>query len=131
VVATAVGYSGGSVPQPTYRMVCGKNTGHAEVVLIEFDPRQISYRELLEAFFEMHHPGYASAGSQYRSAIFTFDEDQAARARSIIEARRSAGEAIATEVTPASTFWIAEPYHQQYVEKHGRSASTCGVLRAG
>jgi methionine-S-sulfoxide reductase len=131
VVATAVGYSGGHVPNPTYGMVCGKGTGHAEVVLVEFDPQRVSYERLLDAFFEMHEPGYSRPGSQYRSAIFTFDEEQREVAERTAERLRAQGLKVLTEITPASTFWPAEDYHQQYYEKRGLAQTgSCGCLVA-
>ncbi len=127
VVATAVGYSGGLVENPTYRMVCEKNTGHAEVVLVEFDPAVITYREILEHFYKMHSGKYHTPGDQYRSAIFTYSDEQKAIADEVVaETRKHA--IINTEVTPATEFWIAEDYHQQYKEKRGHAFTQCGVL---
>jgi len=110
-------------------MVCGKETGHAEVVLVEFDPNIVSYAQLVELFFGMHEPDYWYAGSQYRSAIFTFGEAQRSVAERAKSDRIAGGEIVKTEITPASTFWMAEDYHQQYMEKRGLGrASACGRL---
>lgn len=128
VISTAVGYSGGHVDNPTYEQVCTGNTRHAEVILIEFDPNVVSYYDLLQVFFELHDPTQldrqgADIGDQYRSAVFTFSERQGELARMKIEeidAKRVLPRSIVTEVTPATTFWRAEEYHQQYIEKGGR-----------
>jgi len=129
VTATAVGFSGGHVDNPTYRMVCNKDTGHAEVILVEFDPAVVTYQHLVESFFDMHSPSYWSPGNQYRSAIFTFDDDQDETAKKVRDALREKGDRILTEITPATQFWMAEEYHQQYAEKRGRTApSSCGAL---
>lgn len=109
-------------------MVCGRDTGHAEVILVEFDPSIVSYERLVEMFFEMHSASHWSPGSQYRSAIFTFGDEQRIVAKEVCERLRSKGEAIKTEITPAAKFWIAEEYHQQYYEKRGR-VSACGTGR--
>jgi len=120
------GYTGGSVPDPTYDDVCGGATGHAEAVQISFDPSVISYRELLEIFFVFHDPTTLNrqgpdVGSQYRSAIFYRDDEQARTARAVIadlEGRRIFGAPIVTEVTPLTVFYPAEAYHQQYFQRH-------------
>ncbi|CAN5646512.1 hypothetical protein BH11ARM2_BH11ARM2_11540 [soil metagenome] len=114
-----MGYSGGHVPDPTYRMVCGKSTGHVEVLLVEFDSKVVSYAELLDAFYGAHDADYWREGSQYRSAIFVYDDAQREAANCAIEQRKARGEDIRTEVTDATTFWPAEDYHQQYYEKRG------------
>lgn len=127
VVATAVGYTGGKTSNPTYEQVCSHGTGHAEAVLIEFDPKKISYEQLLDAFFEMHDPTTLNRqgpdiGSQYRSAIFYHNPKQETAARSKIQKLEKAGKfkrPIVTQVAPATTFWLAEDYHQQYNEKRG------------
>ncbi|MHB1054781.1 MAG: peptide-methionine (S)-S-oxide reductase MsrA, partial [Thermoleophilia bacterium] len=132
VVTTTVGYSGGDVADPTYENVCFGRTGHAEVVLVEYDPDQVSYGELLERFWEIHDPTTRDRqgpdrGSQYRSAIFYFTPEQEAVARMSLAAqelsRRFHGP-IVTEVTLAGDFYRAEEYHQRYNEKHGRFS--CG-----
>lgn len=125
VRSTAVGYAGGSVENPTYKQVCTDTTGHAEVVEVTFDPEVISYRDLLEVFWNNHNPmtlNYQGPdyGTQYRSAIFFHSPEQQADA----QASKAAAQArfprpIVTEITPASTFWPAEDYHQQYLEKRG------------
>lgn len=127
VVRTAVGYAGGSVDNPTYKQVCSDTTGHAEVVLVEYDPRKVSYEELLEVFWTSHDPTQVNRqgpdfGSQYRSAIFVYDEAQMEAAQQSKAALADSGRfdrKIATEITPAKTFWRAEEYHQQYLEKRG------------
>lgn len=125
VVATAVGYTGGSEPHPTYEVVSAHRTGHAEAVLIEFDPAKVSYGDLLKVFWETHDPTTgdrqgADRGRQYRSAIFTFGPDQQAAAlasRDVEQARLR--DRITTEIAPVGPFWIAEDDHQQWDEKHG------------
>lgn len=129
VVATAVGYSGGHTMRPTYQEVCGHKTGHAESVLIEFDPKRISYAELLDVFFKNHNPTTKDRqgpdiGDQYRSAIFYRDDEQKAVADRVIarfNKEKFQGK-IVTEVTRATTFWMAEDYHQQYCAKNGIAA---------
>lgn len=127
VVRVESGYSGGHVANPTYRQVCGGDTGHAEVVQISFDPHVISFRELLEVFFSVHDPTTlnrqgADVGPQYRSAIFYHSEDQRRIAEEIIRdltasARWSAP--IVTELSPFQAFFKAEDYHQDYFRLHG------------
>ena len=125
VTEVAVGYSGGTIADPTYEQVCSGNTGHAEVVLIEYDQRKVDYDELLEVFWDCHDPTQVNRqgpdiGSQYRSAIFTFDADQDAVARESKHAHDASGRyarPIATEITPAGPFWRAEDGHQQYLAK--------------
>ena len=119
------GYTGGSVPEPTYDDVCGGATGHAEAVQISFDPSVISYRQLLEIFFAFHDPTTLNrqgpdVGTQYRSAIFYRDDEQARTARAVIadlEGKRIFGAPIVTEVTPLTVFYPAEAYHQQYFQR--------------
>lgn len=125
VTDVAVGYSGGSSPDPDYQKVCAGGTGHAEVVLVEFDPRKVDYDELLEVFWECHDPTQvnrqgADIGSQYRSAIFTFDSDQDAVARESKHGHDASGRyarPIATEIQQAGPFWRAEEFHQRYLAK--------------
>ena len=118
------GYSGGKTPDPTYEQVCSNTTNHAEVVLIEFDPSVISYEELLNSFWEKHDPTTLNrqgpdVGSQYRSAIFYFDEEQRNLAQeSLNKLQQKLEKKIGTEITEADTFWKAEEYHQKYFEKH-------------
>jgi peptide-methionine (S)-S-oxide reductase len=128
VVSTAVGYAGGLTPNPTYREVCSGLTGHAEVVLVVFDPSRVSYGDLLRVFWENHDPTQgmrqgADVGTQYRSAIYTFDDGQAEAARASRDAyqerlaERRFGR-ITTEIAPAPSFHYAEDYHQQYLAKN-------------
>lgn len=125
VTATRVGYIGGDKEDPTYEEVCSGRTGHAEAVEVEYDPDEVSYGELLETFWSAHDPTQVDRqgpdfGTQYRSAIFPQDEDQKAAAERAIAALNAAGRfrrPVATRIEPASTFWEAEDYHQQYVMK--------------
>ncbi len=127
VLDTAVGYEGGSLEHPTYKEVCTDRTGHAEVVQMTFDPARVSYEALLDAFFSLHDPTQLNRqgpdwGTQYRSVIFTENEQQAAAARAKIAELSASGSfrnPIATQVAPATTFWKAEEYHQKYLEKRG------------
>lgn len=125
VVATAVGYTGGRTANPTYEEVSSGSTGHAESVLVEFDPAQVSYTQLLHFFWETHDPTTRDAqgpdhGSQYRSAIFIFGPEQQHQAlASRDEAQKGLRDPITTEIAPAGPFWKAEEYHQQWDEKHG------------
>jgi peptide-methionine (S)-S-oxide reductase len=120
------GYAGGDVPRPTYQQVCEGTTGHAEVVQITFDPRQVSFRELLEVFFTIHDPTTlnrqgADVGSQYRSAVFYHSPSQRETAEQTIAeltAARVWDAPIVTEVTPLTEFYTAEDYHQDYFEKN-------------
>jgi peptide-methionine (S)-S-oxide reductase len=125
VVATAVGYTGGHTTSPSYEDVCSHTTGHAEAVLVEFDPKVVSYRELLEFFWKSHDPTSGDrqgpdVGDQYRSAIFTFGPEQLAQAQASRAAeQQKLADAITTQIAPAQPFWVAEAYHQQWDEKHG------------
>jgi peptide-methionine (S)-S-oxide reductase len=125
VVATAVGYMGGHAANPDYEQVCSHDTGHAEAVLIEFDPARVTYEQLLAKFWSSHDPTTKDrqgpdVGSQYRSAIFTFGEaQQRAALASRDEEQRQLVQPISTAIEPAGPFWIAEEYHQQWDEKHG------------
>ena len=131
VESTAVGYSGGHLENPTYEDVCTETTGHAEAVEVEFDPSVIRYEDLLEMFWKSHDPTTPNrqgpdVGSQYRSAIFFDTPEQEAAAeesKERLEASGQLGGAVVTEITPASTFWRAEEYHQKYFEKRGTAAS--------
>jgi peptide-methionine (S)-S-oxide reductase len=144
VVSTNAGYAGGLTPNPTYKEVCSGGTGHTEVVRVFFDPARVSYEELLRVFWEGHDPTQGmrqgnDVGTQYRSAVYYFEESQ----RAAIEASRDAyqqrlraagyGE-ITTEIAPAPPFYYAEPYHQQYLSKnphgycgHGGTGVTCPI----
>ena len=121
------GYSGGEVPDPTYRQVCTGTTGHAEVVQVTFDPEVVSFREILEVFFTIHDPTTlnrqgADVGPQYRSAIFYHDEDQRRVAEEVISDLEAEGvwdDPIVTEVTPFDTYYVAEDYHQEYYRNNG------------
>ena len=133
VSSTRVGYIGGSLESPTYKDVCSDTTGHAEAVEVLFDPAKVGYRDLLEVFWSNHDPTTLNrqgpdVGSQYRSGIFfhTPEQEQAARA-SLAEADASGRfkGPIVTEITPATEFWEAEEYHQQYLEKRG--LATCKI----
>ncbi len=125
VVATAVGYTGGHTPNPSYEDVCSHGTGHAEAVLVEFDPAKVSYARLLDFFWETHDPTSGDrqgpdVGSQYRSAIFTFGPEQMEAAlASRAEQQKRLADLITTQIAPAGPFWMAEEYHQQWDEKHG------------
>ena len=127
VLDTAVGYSGGSTPDPDYRAVCNGDTGHAEAVRVEFDPAQVSYSRLLEIFWENHDPTTLNrqgpdVGTQYRSAVYYHNEAQKAEAMSSRERRQASGKhrrPIVTEITPAAEFFRAEEYHQRYLAKRG------------
>jgi len=127
VLDTAVGYEGGTLENPTYKDVCTNTTGHAEVVEVTYDPEQVSYEELLNVFWENHNPTTRNrqgpdVGTQYRSAIFFHSPEQETIARASKERLDRSGRfpaPIVTEITPASTFYRAEEYHQQYLEKRG------------
>lgn len=127
VTSTMVGYTGGTKVNPTYKEVCTGETGHAEAVELEFDPQQVSYRELLAAFFQAHDPTQLNRqgpdfGTQYRSAIFYQDAEQEAEARAAKAALEKAGifkQPIVTQIVPAAEFYRAEEYHQKYFEKQG------------
>jgi peptide-methionine (S)-S-oxide reductase len=125
VVSTAVTYAGGHTQSPTYEDVCGHESGHAEVVLLEFDPKQVSYTRLVNIFFQVHDPTTLNrqgpdVGDQYRSAVFTFAPAQVAafQAEKAL-AQKSLDKPIVTEVVSAGSFFAAETYHQQYTEKTG------------
>ena len=123
VADARVGYTGGHSDNPTYREVCGGETGHAEAIEITFDPEAVSYRQLLEVFWTMHDPTQKDrqgpdVGSQYRSAIFFCDDAQKAQAEeSLAAAQGRFSRPIATEVAAAGVFWPAEDYHQRYLER--------------
>jgi peptide-methionine (S)-S-oxide reductase len=127
VVNTAVGYTGGSLPNPTYEDVCTDRTGHAEAVRVEFDPSRVSYGELLDVFWENHDPTTKNrqgpdVGTQYRSAIFFHDAEQEKVASESKNRQEKSGKfrrPIVTEIVPGTEFWRAEDYHQRYLEKRG------------
>lgn len=134
VTATAVGYEGGALENPSYKDVCTDQTGHAEVVELDFDPERVSYDALVDAFFRLHDPTTMNRqgpdwGTQYRSVIFTHSPEQERVARARIEELTAAGaykpRRIVTQVVPASIFWRAEEYHQKYLEKRG--AASCHI----
>jgi peptide-methionine (S)-S-oxide reductase len=139
VYTTAVGYAGGTTPDPDYRQVCGGRTGHAEVVLVVYDPAAISYEALLQVFWESHDPTQGmrqgnDIGTQYRSVIFCNDAAQRAAAeasrRQYGEALRAAGRGrITTEIGDAPPFYYAEDYHQQYLAKN--PDGYCGIGGCG
>jgi len=127
VISTAVGYMGGSLKNPTYKDVCTDRTGHAEVVEVVYDASKVAYDELLNVFWENHDPTTLNrqgpdVGTQYRSVIFFHTPDQEVAAKASKEKLERAGayrRPIVTEITPATEFWRAEEYHQQYLEKRG------------
>jgi len=127
VTETAVGYAGGKLENPTYEDVCTDRTGHAEVVQVSFDPAKVSYDRLLEVFWGSHNPTTLNRqgpdeGTQYRSVIFFYTPEQEAAARASKAKQEAAGrfkKPIVTEISPASTFYRAEEYHQRYLEKRG------------
>ena len=134
VLSTAVGYLGGTLENPTYYDVCTGRTGHAEVVQVEYDPSRLTYDDLLTVFWENHDPTTLNrqgpdVGTQYRSAIFYHDDEQKEAAIKSKEDRdRSVRyrRPIVTEITPATEFYMAEDYHQQYLEKRGLSSCHIG-----
>jgi peptide-methionine (S)-S-oxide reductase len=125
VTATAVGYTGGRTEDPTYETVCSHTTGHAEAVLVEFNPQIVSYEKLVTIFFKIHDPTEIDrqgpdVGDQYRSEVFTLGESQASIARAVAAGTAaSLGETVATKIEPLGKFWKAEGYHQQYAERTG------------
>jgi peptide-methionine (S)-S-oxide reductase len=139
VYSTAVGYAGGGTKNPSYREVCSGATGHTEVVLVVYDPAVVGYGELLKTFWENHDPTQGmrqgnDVGTQYRSAIYTFDERQQREAEASREAYQMALKAeghgaITTEVLPAPPFYYAEEYHQQYLAKN--PDGYCGIGGTG
>ena len=139
VWVTAVGYAGGVTPNPTYEEACSGRTGHTEAVLVVFDPRVIRYEDLLKTFWESHDPTQGmrqgnDTGTQYRSAIYTYDEGQAEAAQSSKAVYESALKArgytaVTTEIKPAGPFYFAEDYHQQYLAKN--PGGYCGIGGTG
>jgi peptide-methionine (S)-S-oxide reductase len=139
IYTTAVGYAGGQTPNPTYEETCSGRTGHTEVVLVVFDPKKISYEKLLKVFWESHNPTQGmrqgnDVGTQYRSAIYTFDAAQAKAVAASKAAYQQALSAkgigtITTEIAPIGPFYFAEDYHQQYLAKN--PAGYCGLGGTG
>ncbi len=133
VTSTAVGYEGGTLARPSYEEVCTDRTGHAEVVQVEYDPTQVSYDALLDVFWENHDPTTLNRqgpdiGTQYRSVIFYHTDEQKAAAEASRERLNSSGRykrPVVTEIKPATEFYRAEEYHQQYLEKRG--LATCHI----
>jgi peptide-methionine (S)-S-oxide reductase len=132
VTKTEVGYEGGRLENPSYEDVCSHKTGHAEVVEVTYDPEQVSYEELLGVFWGKHDPTQLNRqgwdiGDQYRSVVFFHDDEQrvaAERSKSELDASGRYRKPIVTAIEPAQTFYPAEDYHQQYLEKRGRSSCT-------
>jgi len=139
VIMTAVGYAGGSTPNPTYEEVCSGMTGHTEAVLVVFDPKQVSYEQLLKTFWESHDPTQGmrqgnDVGTQYRSGIYYYSDEQRREAEASKAAYEAALDArglgpITTEIAPAPEFYFAEGYHQQYLAKN--PAGYCGLGGTG
>jgi peptide-methionine (S)-S-oxide reductase len=139
VLSTSVGYAGGSTPDPTYREVCAGRTGHVEVVRVVFDPKRVSYPQLLRVFWESHDPTQGmrqgnDVGTQYRSAIYTYGDEQGRAALASRDEYQRALEAaghgrITTEIRPAPEFYYAEDYHQQYLAKN--PGGYCGLGGTG
>ena len=133
VISTRVGYTGGAMPNPTYQDVCNDDTGHAEAVEVEYDPARVSYDQLLKVFWENHDPTQLNRqgpdwGSQYRSAIFFHSPEQEAAAKLSKESLDKSGQyrkPVVTQIVLATTFYPAEDYHQQYLEKRG--LATCHI----
>ena len=124
VIRTTVGYIGGKEENPTYPEVKAHTTGHAEAVLVEYDAEQTSYSNLCKLFFEIHDPAQTDGigpdlGPQYRSEIFYLNETQLKESEEIITLLRNKGYEVNTKLTPASTFWEGEDYHQKYYDKNG------------
>jgi len=130
VTRTRVGYAGGTLENPTYKDVCSRTTGHAEVVEVTYDPERVSYEQLLDVFWHKHDPTQRNrqgwdVGDQYRSVVFFHDrEQQEAALQSKVREQAIRSAPIVTQVEPAETFYEAEDYHQQYLEKRGRSTCT-------
>ena len=137
VTATRVGYSGGHTENPTYEDVCSRASGHAEVVEVTYDPERISYEQLLDVFWGKHDPTQLNRqgrdiGDNYRSAIFFHDsEQQNAALESKAAEQRNRPAPIVTQIEPAQTFYEAEDYHQQYLEKRGQSTCTPALRKVG
>jgi peptide-methionine (S)-S-oxide reductase len=136
VEATRVGYAGGQLDNPTYEDVCSHKTGHAEVVEVTYDPERVSYEQLLDVFWHKHDPTQLNrqgwdVGDQYRSVVFFHDEEQREAAERSKESEQPQyRKSIVTLIEPAPTFYEAEDYHQQYLEKRGRSSCTPALARS-
>ena len=139
VMKTEAGYEGGHLDNPTYEDVCSHKTGHAEVVEVTYDPEQVSYEELLGVFWAKHDPTQMNrqgwdVGDQYRSVVFVHDDEQrvaAERSKAELDASGRYRKPVVTAIEPAQTFYAAEDYHQQYLEKRGRSSCTTALAQAG
>ena len=134
VVDTAVGYEGGHVDNPTYEQVCRGDTGHVEVVEVEYDPERVAYEDLVAKYFEIHDPTQLNRqgpdqGSQYRSAVFYMDAEQKAVTERLIRVLKENGYDVVTEVSPAVMFWPAEGYHQDYYERTGGTPYCHGYVK--
>jgi peptide-methionine (S)-S-oxide reductase len=135
VLAVASGYQGGTVENPTYEQVCSGKTGHAEVIRVDYDPARVSLDELLDIFWQAHDPTQvnrqgADVGTQYRSAIFTYTDEQRAQALASKEKLQASGKfraSIATEIAPAATFYVAEDYHQNFYNSN-RTYPYCQMI---
>ena len=133
VISTAVGYEGGDTENPTYKDVCTDQTGHAEAIEVTYDPSKVSYEDLLDVFWGIHDPTTVNrqgpdVGTQYRSAIFYHDREQEEQAKNSKEKLDRSGKykkPIVTQIIPASRFWRAEEYHQQYLAKN--NLKSCGI----
>jgi peptide-methionine (S)-S-oxide reductase len=138
VTATAVGYEGGTLENPTYEDVCSHTTGHAEVVKVTYDPEQVSYEDLLEVFWEKHDPTQLNRqgwdiGDQYRSVIFFHDDEQrlaAEQSKATLDQSGRYRRPIVTQIEPAQAFYRAEEYHQRYLEKQGQASCTASLQAA-
>ena len=138
VTNTRVGYTGGHTENPTYRDVCSHTTGHAEVVEVAYDDERLSYDDLLRVFWGKHDPTQLNrqgwdVGDQYRSVVFYEDEEQRAAAESSkaeLDASGRFRKPVVTVIEPAQTFYVAEDYHQQYLEKRGRSSCTTALAES-
>jgi peptide-methionine (S)-S-oxide reductase len=138
VTRTEVGYEGGTLENPRYEDVCSHTTGHAEVVEVTYDPEQVSYDELLDVFWRKHNPTQLNRqgwdiGDQYRSVVFFHDGEQrraAEESKAALERARVYPKPIVTAIEPAQVFYPAEDYHQQYLEKRGRSSCTASLARS-
>jgi len=133
VIATTVGYTGGRTDHPSYEQVCSHTTGHAEAVLVEYDPDQVTHQQLVDAFWQLHDPTQLNrqgpdVGDQYRSAIFFHTPEQETTAKASKEAAQARFKRpIVTEIRAAPEFWPAEDYHQRYLEKRGMASCAITV----
>jgi peptide-methionine (S)-S-oxide reductase len=138
VTKTEVGYEGGTLDNPTYEDVCSRKTGHAEVVQVTYDPERVSYEQLLEVFWGKHDSTQLNrqgwdVGDQYRSVVFYEDEEQRAaaeRSKAELDASGRYRKPVVTVIEPAQKFYVAEDYHQQYLEKRGRSSCTTALAES-